>query len=225
MSDAIILSAKHLAKSYQEGKLQTSVLADVNLEIKQGELCAIMGASGAGKSTLLHILGGLDQPTNGEVIIDGVNLTQASEAKKDQLRNEKLGFVYQFHHLLKEFNVLDNVALRLLVRGEAPKVAREQAADLLEKVGLKDRMSHGVSQISGGERQRVAIARALIGNPVCVLADEPTGNLDLNTATTIFDLMLQLNETLNTSFVLVTHNQELAKQAGRVLMLEGGKIG
>ena len=225
MSDAIILSAKHLAKSYQEGKLQTSVLADVNLEIKQGELCAIMGASGAGKSTLLHILGGLDQPTNGEVIIDGVNLTQASEAKKDQLRNEKLGFVYQFHHLLKEFNVLDNVALRLLVRGEAPKVAREQAADLLEKVGLKDRMSHGVSQISGGERQRVAIARALIGNPVCVLADEPTGNLDLNTATTIFDLMLQLNESLNTSFVLVTHNQELAKQAGRVLMLESGKIG
>lgn len=219
-----ILQAKSLAKTYRDGANNIVVLQELNLAVSAGEMVAIVGTSGAGKSTLLHLLGGLDVPTSGEVWLGEACLTTASESKKDLLRNQHLGFVYQFHHLLKEFNVLDNVALRLVVRGLSVVEARQQASELLQQVGLAERLTHAVSAISGGERQRVAIARALVGNPLCVLADEPTGNLDEATADNVFSLMRELNKTLQTSFIIVTHNKTLAAQCDRVLTLNQGSL-
>lgn len=220
----IILECKDVHKKFNDGRLNVDVLKGANLSVKQSELIGILGVSGAGKSTFLHILGGLDEPTSGEVLIAGKNIHNLSTKQKGLLRNQSLGFIYQFHHLLAEFNALENVSMPLLIRGLPIRQAQDQARSVLAKVGLEKRTGHRIGELSGGERQRVAIARALVTDPVCVLADEPTGNLDKKTAAQVFDLMLQLNQDLKTSFIIVTHDLSFADKMDRTLTLENGAL-
>ncbi len=219
-----ILKSKQLIKSYNDGASKVEVLKGIDLAVEKGERLAIIGPSGSGKSTLLHLLGGLDQPTSGDIFINEVSWQKISEKQRCQLRNERLGFIYQFHHLLPEFSALENVAIPLLISGMTVNAARDQAGDILDSVGLSHRKEHKPAQLSGGERQRVAIARALVHQPHCVLADEPTGNLDQTTASKVFELMLDLNKKMNTALVIVTHDQQLAQRMDRVLMLQEGLL-
>ncbi len=217
-----VVQCRHLAKQFTDGGLDTHVLSDVNLTVNKGERLAIVGSSGSGKSTLLHLLGGLDEPSSGGVEIHGQDINNLSVNALSKLRNQSLGFVYQFHHLLPEFTALENVAIPLIIGGIDPKMAQQQAEDLLSKVGLSHRLIHKPSELSGGERQRAALARALINKPDCLLADEPTGNLDHRTAQAIFDLILELNQSLGTALVIVTHDTQLAAQMDRILTLKDG---
>ncbi|WP_434566890.1 lipoprotein-releasing ABC transporter ATP-binding protein LolD [Vibrio chagasii] len=216
------LQCNDIRKTYREGSLDTEVLKGVSFEIEKGELVSIIGTSGSGKSTLLHILGALDDASAGSVSFLGQDLASLSSNKQAKLRNQHLGFVYQFHHLLSDFSALENVAMPLLIGGEKPAKAKQEAQLLLDKVGLSHRVDHRPSELSGGERQRVAIARALVNKPALVLADEPTGNLDHNTALSIYDLMRELNREYNTAFLVVTHDGELAAKMDRKLHMQDG---
>ncbi|WP_313702697.1 ABC transporter ATP-binding protein [Achromobacter sp.] len=218
------LQAENIVKVYDEGPARIEVLSNVSLSVARGEMVAIVGASGSGKSTLLHILGLLDVPSSGSVSVDGQVGIGLSESKKSAVRNRSLGFVYQFHHLLAEFSALDNVAMPLIVRRENRDKAREAAREVLGLVGLSAREGHFPGQLSGGERQRVALARALVTRPVCVLADEPTGNLDRHTAHNMFELLTRVNQESGTAFAIVTHDPELAARADRQLLMENGRL-
>ena len=219
-----VLSCRHLARTFSEGEGALHILRDINLTIAAGERVAIMGASGSGKSTLLHLLGGLDHPSVGEVEITGIPVAGLGSAQLGRLRNSKLGFVYQFHHLLPEFTALENVAMPLLIGGSDPATAAEKAEQVLERVGLSARLTHKPGELSGGERQRAAVARALVTRPQCILADEPTGNLDRQNAEQVFDLMLALNQEYGASQLIVTHDISLAKKMDRILYLQDGSL-
>lgn len=221
---APVLSAIGLNRFYEDGERRIDVLRDVSLDVSRGEMLAIVGASGSGKSTLLHVLGLLDRPDSGSVHVNGIDTDGMNETQRSRLRNSALGFVYQFHHLLAEFSALDNVAMPLIVRGMARRQARVQAQTALEQVGLAQRVQHYPGQLSGGERQRVALARALVGRPACVLADEPTGNLDRDTAHAMFELLVRLNREAGIAFIIVTHDPALAALAHRRLAMDKGSL-
>ncbi len=224
-NEVSVIKCTGLAKSYFQASESVEVLRNVDLTVQRGEKLAIIGASGSGKTTLLNLLGGLDDPTSGEVIVCGRNLASLDESARAKWRNRQLGFVYQFHHLLAEFSALENIAMPLLIGNVPVKEARKRAEALLSQVGLAHRQKHRPSELSGGERQRVAIARALVTNPACVLMDEPTGNLDPSTAASVLNLLLELNQMLAISFVVVTHDRDVAKRMDRIVSLENGEIG
>ncbi|MEC4748367.1 lipoprotein-releasing ABC transporter ATP-binding protein LolD [Methylomicrobium sp. Wu6] len=224
MNNSNILECRQLTKRYTQGELDVEVLKGVDLRVGVGERVAIMGASGSGKSTLLHLLGGLEKPSGGRVVLDHVDIDKINSSRLAKLRNRALGFIYQSHHLLGEFTVLENVAMPQLIGGKTVKEARRNAEELIKRVGLGHRIEHKPGELSGGERQRAAVARALINKPALVLADEPTGNLDSKTAHQVYELMLELNQEMNVSFLVVTHDHELAARIGKVLHMEDGVI-
>jgi len=220
----MVIEAKGISRGFRQGPKRVQVLEDVSLQVPAGTSMAIVGASGSGKSTLLHILGGLDKPDEGDVLVDGKSIWQMSESERSDLRNARMGFIYQFHHLLPEFTALENVAMPLLIRGESTTDAAKRATALLDKVGLGQRLDHKPGELSGGERQRAAVARALVGNPGCILGDEPTGNLDERIANQVFDQLLELNTELNTSLILVTHDMKLAARMNQRFELHMGSL-
>lgn len=224
MEGSTVLQAKGLVKTFDQGGETIKVLAGIDFEVIEGERVAIVGLSGSGKSTLLHLLAGLDSPDSGEVWVSGNNISELTEKSLCELRNKKLGFVYQFHYLMSEFSALENVAMPLMIGGMNRKLANERSADMLSRVGLGPRLSHRPGQLSGGERQRVAIARALVSEPLCVLADEPTGNLDETTAEEVSQLLIDLSRDLKMSFVVVTHNHDLARRMDRIFKLHNGHL-
>jgi len=221
---SMVIKAEGISRGFRQGPKRVQVLSDVSLQVPAGTSMAIVGASGAGKSTLLHILGGLDKPDEGEVFVDGQSIWKMSDRERSDLRNSRMGFIYQFHHLLPEFTALENVAMPLLIRGEPTAIAAKRAEDLLDKVGLGQRLDHKPGELSGGERQRAAVARALVGNPGCVLGDEPTGNLDERIPNQVFDQLLELNTELNTSLILVTHDMRLAARMNQRFKLHMGGL-
>ncbi len=219
-----IIKLNNISYSYNNNGLITPVLQDLDLSIDQGESVAILGQSGCGKSTLLNLIGGMSTPDKGEVLINNIDITEIDENKTTEIRSKHLGFVYQFHHLLKDFTALDNVAMPLLIQGYSNTESMQKSVEILDSIGLSQRIDHLPAQLSGGERQRVAIARALITNPICLLADEPTGNLDAKNAIDVLDLMIKLNHNKNSALVVVTHDEKIAKKMQRVLVMEGGKL-
>ncbi len=219
-----VVKCSHLSKNYQDGGTQIDVLRDISLTVQRGESVAIVGTSGSGKSTLLHLLGGLDRPSAGDVWVAGKKIASLAERAKAKLRNHALGFVYQFHHLLPEFTAIENVAMPLLIRGLLPKMCLAKAEKILASVGLAERLAHKPGELSGGERQRVAIARALVTDPLCILADEPTGNLDPQNAQNVLNLFLELQKAHGMALIMVTHDKEIAAQASRTVLLEAGSL-
>ena len=220
----VIFDCLNISKTYTDGNASVDVLKGINFTINRGDLIAIVGPSGSGKSTLLHLLGGLDKPTEGQILMQDVNWQTLHEKRRCELRNQRLGFIYQFHHLLPEFSAMENIAMPLLLGQVSPASAKDRALSILDKVGLSHRATHKPAQLSGGERQRVAIARALVHQPLCVLADEPTGNLDNATATKVFELMLDLNKHFNTALVIVTHDQQLAARMDKTFTIQDGVL-
>ncbi|NVJ62097.1 MAG: lipoprotein-releasing ABC transporter ATP-binding protein LolD [Gammaproteobacteria bacterium] len=224
MSNNVVLQCQDLKKSYQDAGRKVEVLKGVDFQVSAGESISIIGASGSGKSTLLHLLGGLDSSTSGDVLINGKSIQRMSAKEQGLWRNQHLGFIYQFHHLLPEFTALENIAMPLFIRGDNKAASLQAARSMIEKVGLSDRETHKPAELSGGERQRIAIARALVTNPLCILADEPTGNLDEENAERVYQMMLDLNQELQTSLIVVTHDKKLASRAERQLSIVGGVL-